>query len=117
MMERGWMKYASIAAVAALSILGVLRLLKPRKPRSFREDPIGAIKDHSEIIAGKAHDTTEELFTRIQDSLNEVKGRLPEIDSRTVSKQRKQLEKKLTALNDQAQALVKETRKTGLFSR
>jgi uncharacterized protein HemX len=117
MEERGFLKYLPLAAAALLIGLGIALFGRQRKPRSFREDPIGALKDHSEIVANKAHEATEEALTRIQESLDEIRGRLPEINRKRLDKRRKEINKRLVSLSDQAQELLKEVRSNSVFSR
>jgi hypothetical protein len=46
MNDNGLTKYLALALAVALAAFGLTRLLqRKRKPRSFREDPIGALKD------------------------------------------------------------------------
>ena len=118
-MEQGYKKFAPLALIAALLVFGVVRMLLARRkqPRSFREDPIGAFKDRSEIIAGRAQDATEEMAARMQESLEELRGRLPEFNRRRVSRRRSELNKRIAGLNEQIQALVKDLRANSTFSR
>jgi len=115
--SRGFMKYLPLFGVAALLILGIAQLRRRRKPRSFREDPIGALKDRGELIADRAQDATEEALGRLQESLDELRGRLPEINRKRLQKRRKDLDKRLAALNAQAQELLKDVRSNRIFSR
>jgi hypothetical protein len=115
--ERSLMKYAPVLAAAVLLIVGLTQLRKRRKPRSFREDPIGALKDRGEILAGRAQSASEEALTRLQESLDELRGRLPELDRKRMDKRRKEINKRLAVLNDQAQALLKDVRSSNMFSR
>src|SRR5919112_2596165 len=63
----GYMKFLPAGLVAiVLGIAAILLLRRPRKPRSFREDPVGALKDRGEIVASKAQEATEEALARIQ---------------------------------------------------
>ena len=116
--ERNVMKYLPVVGVAALIALGVWQLInRQRKPRSFREDPIGALKDRSEIVANRAQEATEEALARIQESLDEIRGRLPELNRRKLEKNRKVLNQRLAVLSDQAQTLLKDLRANNAFSR
>jgi hypothetical protein len=119
MIEReGYLKYLPLAFAAILIAFGIAQLLgRKRKPRSFREDPIGALKDRSEIVAGRAQEATEEALARVQDTLEEIRGRLPEINRRRLDKRRKELNKRIAGLGDQAQDLLKELRANTAFSR
>jgi len=95
----------------------VLLLRRPRKPRSFREDPVGALKDRSEIVAGKAQEATEEALARIQETIEEIRGRLPDVNRKQFDKRRKQVNQRLAVLSDQAQDLLKELRANSPLSR
>jgi hypothetical protein len=119
MMQReGYMKYLPLAFGAVLVAFGVSQLLRrQRKPRSFREDPIGALKDRSEIVAGRAQEATEEALARVQETLDEIRGRLPDTNRRRLEKRRKELNKRVSALGDQAQELLKELRANNVLSR
>jgi hypothetical protein len=119
MMEReGYVKYLSLAVAAILIAFGVAQLLRRKpKPRSFREDPIGALKDRSGIMAGKAQEATEEALARVQDTLDEIRGRLPELNRRRLEKRRKELNRRIADIGDQAQELLKELRANSAFSR
>jgi len=116
--ERSWATYLSVAG-AALLLAGVAAALlrRERKPRSFREDPIGAIKDRSGLLAGRAQDASDELLTRLQESLDELRGRLPDVNRRKLEKRRSHLNHRLADLNSQVQALVKDLRGNSLFHR
>lgn len=113
-----YMKYlpGALAAIV-LGIAAVLLLRRPRKPRSFREDPVGALKDRSEIVAGKAQEATEEALARIQDTIEEIRGRLPDVNRKQLQKRRKELNQRLAVLGDQAQDLLKELRANSSLSR
>ena len=113
-----YMKYlpAALGAIV-IGLAAVVLLRRPRKPRSFRDDPMGALKDHSEIVAGKAQEATEEALARIQETLEEVRGRLPEVNRRQMRKRRKELNRRLAALSDQAQELLRELRANSTLSR
>jgi hypothetical protein len=115
--ERGLMKFLPLLAVAGLVFFAITRLRRQRKPRSFREDPIGALKDRGEIIADRAQGATEDALARLQESLDEIRGRLPELNRKRMDKRRKELNKRLVALNSQAQALLKDVRSSSIFSR
>lgn len=123
-MEQDYKKFTPLVVLAfALAIFGVVQLLARRRkqPRSFREDPIGAIKDRGEIFAGRAQDATEDALMRLQESIDEIRGRLPEanrkrFDKRT-AKRRKVLNQRLIDLNDQALSLVRDLRASSVFNR
>jgi hypothetical protein len=113
-----YMKYlpGALAAIV-LGIAAVLLLRRPRKPRSFREDPVGALKDRSEIVANKAQEATEEALARIQETIEEIRGRLPDVNRKQLQKRRKELNHRLAVLGDQAQDLLKELRASSALSR
>src|SRR5262245_51322733 len=115
--ERGMTKFLPLLAVAGLVIFGIMQLRRQRKPRSFREDPIGALKDRGEILADRAQGATEDALAMLQESLDELRGRLPELNRKRMDKRRKELNKRLGALNAQAQALLKDVRSSSMFSR
>ena len=118
MNDRSFMKYLPLVGAAALLAIGVAQLLnRQRKPRSFREDPIGALKDRSELVASRAQEATEEALARIQESLDEIRGRLPELNRKKLEKNRKVLNQRLADLSDQAQTLLKDLRANNVFSR
>jgi hypothetical protein len=114
-----YMKFLPVGLGAiVLGVAAVLLLLRrPRKPRSFREDPVGALKDRSEIVAGKAQEATEEALARIQETIEEIRGRLPDVNRKQFEKRRKQLNQRLAVLGDQAQDLPKELRASSPLSR
>ena len=114
--ERSFMRFLPLGAALLLLVVGIARLLQRRKPRSFRDDPIGALKDRSELIADRAQEATEEALARLQESLDEIRTRLPDFNRRRVNKRRRELNKRVAALNDQAQALLKELRSSSMFS-
>ncbi|HET9221157.1 MAG TPA: hypothetical protein VFO07_01570 [Roseiflexaceae bacterium] len=115
--ERGILKYLPVLAAAGLVIFGILQLRRQRKPRSFRDDPIGALKDRGGILADRAQGATEDALAMLQETLDEIRGRLPELNRRRMDKRRKELNKRLGVLNTQAQALLKDVRSTNMFSR
>ncbi len=115
--ERGFMKYLPLVGAAILLIVGIAQFTKRRKPRSFREDPIGALKDRSELVAGRAQEATEEAVARLQELIDEIRGRLPEFGRKQQDKYRKDLGHRLTTLSDQAQSLLKDLRANSVFSR
>ena len=116
--DRGMFKYLPIALAVILGAFGIARLLqRQRKPRSFREDPIGALKDRGEIVAGKAQDASEEALARLQAALDDLRERLPEVNRKTVRRGRKEANRRIGDLASQAQDLVKELRTNGVFSR
>jgi hypothetical protein len=113
-----YMKYLPAALVAILvGIAAIVLLRRPRKPRSFREDPVGALKDRGEIVASKAQEATEEALARIQETIEEIRGRLPEVNRKQFQKRRKELNQRLAVLGDQAQELLKELRASSTMSR
>ena len=113
-----YMKFLPAGLVAlVLGVAAVLLLRRPRKPRSFREDPVGALKDRSEIVAGKAQEATEEALARIQETIEEIRGRLPDVNRKQFDKRRKQVNQRLAVLSDQAQDLLKELRAYSPLSR
>lgn len=120
-MEQDLRKFAPLALmtlIASLAAYGIVRLLtQRRRPRSFREDPIGAIKDHSELFAERAQDATEETIARMQESLDELRSRLPEINRRKVDKRRAELNGRLSVLNDQIQSMMQDVRNSNVFNR
>ena len=113
-----YMKFLPAGLVAiVLGVAAVLLLRRPRKPRSFREDPVGALKDRGEIVAGKAQEATEEALARIQETIEEIRGRLPDVNRKQFEKRRKQLNHQLAVLGDQAQELLKELRASSPLNR
>lgn len=117
MMERSFMKYLPVGVAALLVILGLVQMRRQRKPRSFREDPIGALKDRSEHFVDRAQEASDEALTRLQESLDEIRGRMPELNRKRMQKRRKEMNKRLAVLNDQAQDMLKELRSSSVFSR
>jgi hypothetical protein len=117
MMERGFTRYLPLVAAVVLLGIGIAQLRQRRRMRSFREDPLGALKDRSELLADRAQGATEEALARIQESLDEIRGRLPEINRKRMDRRRKELNKRLIQLNEQIQELLKDLRATGIFSR
>ena len=118
MEDRTYMKYLPLVFAGILAALGITQLLRrQRKPRSFREDPIGALKDHSEIVAGKAQEVSEEALARLQATLDDIRDRMPDVNSKSVRRSRKEVNKRIADLSSQAQDLVKELRANGVFSR
>ena len=116
--DRTYMKYLPLVFAGLLAAFGITQLLRrQRKPRSFREDPIGALKDRSEIVAGKAQEASEEALARLQATLDDIRDRLPDVNSKTVRRSRKEANKRIADLSSQAQDLVKELRANGVFSR
>src|SRR5689334_2379871 len=116
--NENFMKFLPAGLVAlVLGVAAVLLLRRPRKPRSFRDDPVGALKDRSEIVASKAQEATEEALARIQETLEEIRGRLPDVNRKQLEKRRKQLNQRLAVLGDQAQDLLKELRANSPLSR
>ena len=65
--ERSFMRFVPLGAAVLLLVVGIARILQRRKPRSFRDDPIGALKDRSEIIADRAQEASEEALARLQE--------------------------------------------------
>lgn len=118
MNDRALMKYLPFAFAAILAAFGITQLLRrQRKPRSFREDPIGALKDRSEIVAGKAQEASEEALARLQATLDDIRDRLPDVNSKSFRRSRKEVNKRIADLSSQAQDLVKDLRANGVFSR
>ena len=119
MMEReGYMKYLPVAfAAIVLGVAAGLLLRRPRKPRSFREDPVGALKDRGELVANKAQEATEDALARLQETVEEIRGRLPDLNRKQLQKRRKELNQRLAVLGDQAQDLLKELRANSTLSR
>ncbi len=116
--RESYMKFLPAGLVAiVLGVAAVLLLRRPHKPRSFREDPVGALKDRGEMVAGKAQEATEEALARIQETIEEIRGRLPEVNRKRFDKRRKQLNQRLAVLGDQAQDLLKELRASSPLSR
>jgi hypothetical protein len=103
--------------VIMLGVAALILLRRPRKPRSFREDPVGALKDRSQIVAGKAQEATEEALARIQETIEEIRGRLPDVNRKQFDKRRKQINQRLAVLSDQAQDLLKELRANSPLNR
>ena len=118
MNDRSMLKYLPLALAVVLAVFGISRLLqRKRKPRSFREDPIGALKDRSEIVANKAQEASGEALARLQATLEEIRDRLPEVDKKGLRRGRKEVNSRIADLSSQAQGLVKELRSNGIFSR
>ena len=117
MLERGYMKFLPFVVAVVLLALGIAQLRRRRKPRSFREDPIGALKDRSELVANRAQEASEEALARIQESIDEIRGRLPEVNRKRMQKRRKEINKRIATIGDQAQELLKELRANTMFSR
>ncbi len=118
MEDNGYTKYFGFAVALGLAAFGITKLLqRERKPRSFREDPIGALKDHSEIFANKAQSAGEDALERLQATLEEIRDRLPEVDKKQLRRTQKDLNKRVADLNSQAQDLIKELRANSMFSR
>src|SRR5215216_3623351 len=116
--NEGYMKFLPAGLVAlVLGVAAVLLLRRPRKPRSFREDPIGALKDRSEIVAGKAQEASEEALARLQATLDDIRDRLPDVNSKSFRRSRKEVNKRITDLSSQAQDILKDLRANGVFSR
>src|SRR5215207_1208768 len=112
--QEDYMKFLPAGLVAiVLGVAAVLLLRRQRKPRSFREDPIGALKDHSEIVAGKAQEASEEALARLQTTLDEIRDRLPDMNSKQIRRGRKQVNKRIATLSGQAQDLVKDLLSNG----
>lgn len=118
MENNGFVKYFVLALAVGLAAFGITRLLRrQRKPRSFREDPIGALKDRSQIVANKAQAAREDAFERLQTTLDEIRDRLPEVNGKPARRGRKDLNKRVASLSGQAQDLLKELRASSVFSR
>ncbi len=66
MEEKSYLTYLPIAlGVALVAFVISLVMRRQRKPRSFREDPIGALKDRGEIVANKAQAVSEDTIERL----------------------------------------------------
>jgi hypothetical protein len=118
MNERALMKYVPFALAAILAAFGISQLLRrQRRPRSFREDPIGALRDRSEIVAGKAQEATEEALARLQATLDDIRDRLPDVNSKSFRRSRKEMNKRIADISSQAQEILKDLRASGVFSR
>jgi hypothetical protein len=118
MKDRASMKYLPLALAAILAVFGISQLLRrQQRPRSFREDPIGALKDRGEIVAGKAQEATEDALVRLQATLDDIRDRLPDVNSKSFRRNRKEVNKRIAALSGQAQDLLKDLRANGVFSR
>jgi hypothetical protein len=116
--EQDYTKYLPLAFAAILvSLVLTLVLRRKRKPRNFRDDPIGALKDHSEIVASKAQEATEDALMRLQETIDEIRDRMPEVNRKRMVKRRKELNGRLADLTGQAQDLLKELRSSSIFSR
>jgi hypothetical protein len=118
MNDRALMKYAPFGFAAVLLAFGISQLLRrQRKPRSFREDPIGALRDRGEIVAGKAQEASEEALARLQATLDDIRDRLPDMNSKGFRRSRKEVNKRIADLSSQAQDILKDLRANGVFSR
>jgi hypothetical protein len=118
MNDRALMKYLPFGFAAIMVVFGITQLLRrQRKPRSFREDPIGALKDRGGIVAGKAQEASEEALARLQATLDDIRDRLPDVNSKNFRRSRKEVNKRIADLSSQAQDLVKDLRANGVFSR
>ncbi len=118
MNDRGMIKYLPLVLAVVCIAIGIAQLLRrPRKPRSFREDPIGALKDRSEIVAGKAQEASEEALARLQATLDEIRDRLPDVNRKSLRRNRKEFNKRIAEVSSQAQELLKELRANSVFSR
>lgn len=118
MNDNGLTKYLALALAVALAAFGLTRLLqRKRKPRSFREDPIGALKDRGEIVASKAQAVSEDTIERLQATLDEIRDRLPEVSRKQIERGRKDANKRFAELTSQAQDVAKQLRSNSMFSR
>jgi len=118
MNDRALMKYLPFVFAAILAAFGIAQLLRrQQKPRSFRVDPIGALRDRGEIVAGKAQEASEEALTRLQATLDDIRDRLPDMNSKSFRRNRKQVNKRIASLSSQAQDILKDLRANGVFSR
>jgi hypothetical protein len=108
--ERSLAKALPVLLAAGLIVYGISQLRKRRKPRSFREDPIGALKDRGEMLAGRAQSAGEDAIARLQESLDELRAYLPEVDQRQLKRTQKNVNKRFAEISDQAQALLDEVR-------
>ena len=107
--NEGYMKFLPAGLVAiVLGVAALLLLRRPRKPRSFREDPVGALKDRSEIVAGKAQEATEEALARIQETIEEIRGRLPDVNRKQFDKRRKQVNQSVSQRTMAARQIFRE---------
>ena len=118
MNDRAMMKYLPLVFAAVGIAIAIVQLLRrPRKPRSFRADPIGALKDRSEMVAGKAQEAGEEALARLQATLDEIRDRLPDVNRKSLQRNRKEFNKRIADVSNQAQDLLKELRANSVFSR
>jgi len=60
---------------------------------------------------------TEEALARIQETIEEIRGRLPDVNRKQFDKRRKQVNERLAVLSDQAQDLLKELLVNSTLSR
>ena len=118
MEEKSYLNYLPIALGAALVAFVIsLVMRRQRKSGSFRDDPIGALKDRGEIVAGRAQEATEEALARLQATLDEIRDRMPEVSRKQLNKGRKNVNHRLADLSSQGQDRLKELRASGVFSR
>ncbi len=118
MNDSGFGKFLALACAVALAAFGITRLLqRQRKPRSFREDPIGALKDRGELVASRAQAAGEDALGHLQSTLDEIRDRLPEGSRKRFRRGRKDLNARIGDLSSQAQDLVKDLRSSRVFGR
>lgn len=99
-----------LAIVAGVVWMLILRKNRRRPMRSFREDPVGALKDRTLRLRLRASDAGEEALERIQEALEEMRERLPEMNGRRGRRKKKEIRSRLYSLSEQAQELVRELR-------
>lgn len=107
--------------IGAIGIAGIAvligQLTKTRKPRQFRDDPVGALKDHRDVVLDKAHSATDEAIANIQESLDELRGRLTDFNRQNKRRQQRKLNKQIDMLNKKMQRIVHDLRATASFER
>ena len=107
--------------VGAIGLTGIALLIsqlnKTRKPRQFRDDPVGALKDQRDVVLDKAHAATDEAVANIQESLDELRGRLTDFNRQNKRRQQRKLNKQIDTLNKQMQRIMHDLRATALLER